>query len=57
MYLLSTPRGILAHDESKAVLEKIQETWPTEKTHITEWKAEGDRKHSSRRAKRAEDRA
>lgn len=55
MYMLKSPRSLIAVDESRTVLEKYQAQWPTEKTEITEWKAAGDKKHSSRRPKRSED--
>ena len=56
MYLLSSPRGIIATDQSRADLEKIQTSWPEEKTHISEWKDPKNRKvSSSRRKRRSED--
>lgn len=56
MNLLNGPRGIIAFDEDKKVLERTLAQWPEPeraRLHITEHKAQ-DKKNSSRRARRAE---
>lgn len=58
MNILRGPRGIIAVDQSKDALEKIRKSWPAngEVLRIGEWTdPKADRKHSSRRARRAED--